>query len=214
MLNFLKFLIIVNTEIDELSYLFHYHHYTKFVIMRSFISRFIVIIFILKIATITYAQQMHSSKIEQQHLHHEIDGFIGNTHVPEGGLRDTNATLILPNIGFNYKYWFDERFAIGWYNNLVVRTYVINSDTHQDLERTYPFLTSVVGVFNIWKGLSIFTGPGLEIDENKSFFAFRVGLDYGFSLSNDWYLTPRFIFDSLGGDIEAYSLGISIGRKF
>ena len=165
-------------------------------------------------SSLTYGQQMHSSKIESPLLHHEINGFIGNTHIPEGGRRDTNATLILPNIGFNYKYWFDERFALGWYNNLVVRTYVINSDTHRDLEREYPYLTSLVGVFKPWKNMTLFTGPGIEIDKNHSLFAFRLGIDYGFSLSNEWFITPRFIFDYFGGDIEAYTLGVSVGRKF
>ena len=174
----------------------------------------IIILLLLFIAAFSYGQKMHSSKIEAQHLRHEIDACIGNTHVPQGGLRGTNATLILPKIRLNYKYWFDERFAIGWYNNLVARTYVINSDTHQDLEREYPFLTSVVGIFNPWRGLSIFTGPGLEIDKNQTFFAFRFGIDYSSSLSNDFYIAPRFIFDYLGGDIDAYTLGVDIGRKF
>ncbi|MCG8308343.1 MAG: hypothetical protein MI975_13200 [Cytophagales bacterium] len=182
--------------------------------MRVTIAQLIFTILLLAGSSLTYGQQMHSSKIEIPLLHHEIDGFIGNTHVPEGGRRNTTATLILPNIGFNYKYWFDERFAIGWYNNLVVRTYVVNSDTHQDLDREYPFLTSVVGVLNLWKGLSVFAGPGMEIDKNRTLFAMRFGLDYGFSISNDWYVSPRFIFDHLGGDIEAYTLGIGIGRKF
>ena len=182
--------------------------------MKAPIKNAIFILLFTAGSSMTFGQQMHSSKIETPILHHEIDGFIGNTHVPEGGRTDTNATLILPNIGFNYKYWFDERFAIGWYNNLVVRTFTINSDNHQDLERYYPFIASVVGVFRPWKNLSLFTGPGIEIDKNGSLFAFRIGIDYGFSLSNDWYITPRFIFDSLGGDIEAFTLGVSIGRKF
>ena len=121
--------------------------------MKSIKTLLISISLMIIASASVYGQQKHSSKISTPVLHHEIDGFIGNTHVPEGGRRDTNATLILPNIGFNYKYWLDDRFAIGWYNNIVVRTFTINSDTHQDLEREYPFLTSVVGVFKPWKNL-------------------------------------------------------------
>ena len=174
----------------------------------------ILILLIMSDGSHLFAQQVHSSKIEPSILHYEIDGFIGNTHIPEGGRRDSDGTLILPNIGLNFKYWFDDRFAIGWYNNMVVRTFVINSDTHQDLDRDYPFITSAVGIFKPWKNLSFFAGPGVEIDKNQSLFVLRFGIDYAFSLSNDWYISPRFIFDHLGGDIEAYTLGISIGRKF
>jgi hypothetical protein len=158
--------------------------------------------------------QGHSSKQTIPFLHHEIEGFIGSTHVPKGALDDSGATLILPNIGLNYKYWFDERFAIGWYNNIVALSYEVNSDSHQDLDRYYPITTSIVGIFKPWKHLTLFTGPGLEVDKNKSLFVFRFGVDYGIPLSNDWYLTPRFIFDNLSGDIQAYTLGIGASKRF
>ncbi len=114
---------------------------------------------------------------------------MGSTHIPKGAIEDSKVTLILTNIGINYKYWVDERFAIGWYNNIVNLTYVINSDTYQE----YHITTTIVGVFKLWKNLSLFTGPGLEINKRKTLFVFRFGLEYGFPLSNDWYLTPRFI---------------------
>jgi len=172
------------------------------------------IIFLLFFVAGSAYSQVHSSKQTVPFLHHEIEGFIGSTHVPKGALDGSDATLILPNIGINYKYWFDERFAIGWYNNIVALTYVIDSDTHQDLDRTYPIVTTIVGVFKLWKNLSFFTGPGLEIDKNKTLFVMRFGVDYGFSLSNDWYLSPRLIFDNLGGDIQAYTLGVGVSKRF
>lgn len=174
-----------------------------------------ICLFVIVICTTSiYAQHKHSSKIAAPIIHHEIDGFIGTTHVPEGGNRDSDATLILPNLGLNYKYWINEKFAVGWYNNLVTQTFVINSDTHQDREMKYPFLTTIVGVYRPWKSLSFFAGPGMAIDGNGTLFDIRFGVDYGFSLSNDWFLSPRFIFDYLGGDIEAYTLGVSIGKRF
>lgn len=173
-----------------------------------------VSIIILIFASWQAFSQGHSSKQIMPFLHHEIDGFVGSAHVPKGALDNSNATLILPNIGLNYKYWFDEKFALGLYNNIVALTYVINSDSHQDLDRNYPITTTIVGIFKLWKNLAIFTGPGLEIDKNKTLLVFRFGVDYGFPLANDWYLTPRFIFDNLGGDIQAYTLGISAGKRF
>ncbi len=158
--------------------------------------------------------QVHSSKQMIPLLHHEIEGFIGSSHVPEGSFDDSDATLILPNIGLNYKYWIDEKFAIGWYNNIVALTYQVSSDTHQILDREYPVISTIVGIFSPLENLTIFTGPGLEIDQNKSLFVFRFGFDYHFPLSNDWFLTPRFIFDNIGGDIHAYTLGIGGSKRF
>lgn len=158
--------------------------------------------------------QLHSSKLTTPVLHHEIEGFIGSTHVPKGSFDDSGATLILPNIGLNYKYWIDEKFAIGWYNNIVALTYKVDSDSQQDLDREYPVTSTIVGIFKPWKNFSLFTGPGLEIDKNKTLFVIRFGVDYSFPLSNDWHLTPRFIFDNLSSDIQAYTLGIGVSKRF
>lgn len=183
----------------------------KFLFIRLLYSFTFLSIFIISNSLVG---QGHSSKLEPALLHHEIDVFIGSTHVPKGAFKDSDATLVIPNIGINYKFWFDERFAIGWYNNIVALTYVLNSDTNQETEREYPITTTVVGVFRPWKGLHFFAGPGLEFDKNKTYFVARLGIDYAFGLSNDWYLTPRFIFDNIGQDVQAFTLGISIGRKF
>jgi len=181
---------------------------------KATITIFQFVLVIIFTGTQLLAQTGHSSKITSPILHHEVDVFVGNTHIPNASIDGTSTTLILPNIGINYKYWFNDRFAIGWYNNIVIRTFVINSDSYQDLEKEYPFISTVVGVFRPWKNLSFFTGPGIEIDNNGSLFVIRLGLDYGFLLSNDWYLTPRFIYDHLGSDIDAYTLGLSIGKRF
>ena len=177
-------------------------------------SQFLILTLFLLLATIGYSQHKHSSQIVSPVLHHEVEIFIGNSHVPEASIEGSSATLVLPNIGINYKYWFDDRFAVGLYNNLVTRTFVINSDTHQDLEQKHPVTTTIVGIFRPWKKFNFFAGPGIMIDEDEGLFVIRLGLDYAFSLSNDWYLSPRFIFDNIGGDIESYTLGVSFVKNF
>lgn len=54
----------------------------------------------------------------------------------------------------------------------------------------------------------------MEIDKNKSLIELRFDIYNDFSLSNDWYLTPRLIFDNLGGGIQAYTLGIGARKRF
>ena len=167
-----------------------------------------------------FAQGVHSSKIEHQISQHEIDVFIGNTHIPEASLENSTTTLILPNIGLNYRYWFDDHFALGFYNNLIIRTFVINSDSHQDLETAEGtvFRTKldkpIVGIFKPWKNLSLYAGPGIQLSKTQSLFVIRIGMDYGISLSNEWYLSPRFTFDNLGGDIEGYTFGLGVSKRF
>lgn len=181
---------------------------------KRMVFRLFLIFFLLVTSHCLLAQRSHSSNMEPQVLNHEIDVFFGNTHIPEASLENSTTTLILPNIGLNYKYWFDDHFGIGSYNNLIVRTFVINSDNYQDLERKYPFITSIVGIFKPWKNLSLYAGPGVQLSKTQSLFVIRLGVDYGINLSNNWYLSPRFTFDNLGNDIEGYTFGLSVSKRF
>lgn len=181
--------------------------------MKGIKKQFLFVALQLCLTTFGFSQHQHSSQISTPILHHEIDVFIGNSHIPDA-TSESSSTLVLPNIGINYKYWFNERFALGSYNNLVARTFVVNNDEYNDYEIKYPFVTTVVGVFRPWKNLGFFAGPGALISDSGNFFIVRLGLDYEFTLSNNWYVIPRFMFDSIGGDIESYTLGIAFGKNF
>lgn len=183
---------------------------------NTFLQRLLLVVFflIMQLPFIGYSQHQSSQKHQAPVLHHDIDVYFGSSHIPKGSLDNSNAKLITPNLGINYKYWFDEHFAIGLYTNVVTLNYVINSDSHQDLERTFPVTMTAVGVFRFWKRMSFFAGPGVEFDKSKNLFVIRLGLDYAFNLSNDWHITPRFIFDTLGNEIQVYTIGLSFGRRF
>jgi len=155
---------------------------------------------------------------EEEHeefKHHRVALFMGNSHIPAGDPAiGRTGTIIVPTWGLDYEFWFNHQLALGWYSDIEIQSYVINSDNHQDLEREYPIITSVVLVYVPWKTLSIYVGPGLEIERNESFFVTKIGVEYGIELPNHWDLAPGISYDNKEGEFDAWSFGFSIGKKF
>jgi hypothetical protein len=146
---------------------------------------------------------------------HKLSLFFGSTHIPNGAQDDSGATLIIPNLGINYEYWFDEHFAIGSYNNIHAMSYKINTDNYNDVDKEYPMIFSVVGIFRPWKNLNVVLGPGVEVDKNNTFFVARFGFDYGIRVGRaGWFISPRFLYDNLATDYSAWSFGLDIGKRF
>ena len=144
--------------------------------------------------------------------HSKISVFFGSTHIPKGAQDGSGVTLIIPNIGVNYEYWFTEHFALGSYNNIAAVDYHIDSDNYEDIHKVYPVILSAVAIFRPWKNLNLFIGPGVEIDKNNVVFVGRLGVDYSIRVGRSgWFFSPRVIYDNLGTDYSAWTFGLDIG---
>ncbi|MEN8247412.1 MAG: hypothetical protein ABFS32_00640 [Bacteroidota bacterium] len=151
----------------------------------------------------------------EEHKHHRIAGIMSHTYIPKGYNSTENSSfLIVPSWGFNYEYWFNEKWAIGLHNDIEISTYIIETPEGSELERERPFITSLVGIYKPVKGLEIIAGFGKEFENHESFLVYRIGLEYEIEISHHWDLAPGLVFDIKEETYNSWTLGIGIGRKF
>jgi hypothetical protein len=145
--------------------------------------------------------------------------FVGYGWVPKGQSgAESEGTLVIPALGLDYERWLHPRFAIGWYNDFQLSTFVVEreGEHHEEekfLEREYAFVTAVVGVLEVAERLAIYAGPGKEFEKNESFFVFKVGGEYEFPLPNLWSLSIGGSYD-IRDLYDSWGFGISIGKRF
>jgi hypothetical protein len=73
---------------------------------------------------------------------------IGHTHIPKGfHTAENNEALIVPSWGLNYVYHINEKWAIGWLNDMEIATYVVQEPDGDIIDRERPVITSLVGIF-------------------------------------------------------------------
>ena len=145
--------------------------------------------------------------------------FVGYGWVPKGQSGEENeGTLVIPALGLDYERWIHPRFAIGWYNDFQLSTFVVeregeHAEEEKFLEREYAFVTAVVGVFEVVERLAVYAGPGQEFEAHENFFVLKIGAEYEFPLPNFWDLAIGGSYD-IRDLYDSWGVGISIGKRF
>ena len=145
--------------------------------------------------------------------------FVGYGWVPKGQTgTESEGTLVIPSLGLDYERWFHPRFALGWYNDFQLSSFVVEREGEHDveeklLEREYAFVTAVVAVFEVVERLAVYAGPGQEFESNENFFVFKIGAEYEFPLPNLWGLSIGGSYD-IRDLYDSWGFGISIGKRF
>ena len=176
------------------------------------ISAFLLLLFAGEVA----AQEQHHSSPKIIHRHNSLPhfraaAFISHTFIP--GVAEGQRVAI-PSYGLDLEYWWSHKLGIGLHNDLELETFIIEAGREEFLEREYPVVSSLDLLYRPWKGLVLQVGPGIEVDRNKSFLLFRVGLEYEVELSHHWDLYPTVFYDAREDAYTTLSVGLGVGKRF
>lgn len=119
--------------------------------------------------------------------------------------------VIIPSIGLDYEYWLSDRWGIGLHNDLIF-THKVEQDLLSG--NSFPFLTSIDGLYKVYKGLVLLVGPGIEFEEHDYLFFMRGGVEYEIHFGSHWDVCPTIFFDNRRGANNACSIGLGIGKRF
>ena len=167
--------------------------------------------FLLFLLVITPAISQEDNEEEQ--TKHRVAFLFGLTHIPrtiENG--EMLKSEELPTIGIDYFYILNQKWHIGVVLDLELGKYAVDFDG-ENIPRENALVTGLVAVYRIYKGWSIFTGPGVEFEKNKNIFIIRAGMEYEFELGKNWGLAPAFSYD-FKKEYSAYSLGFALSKRF
>ena len=193
------------------------------IFFRSLTS--MVLIFIL--ITDVYAQQHnvdHQENTDNDTLehseHHEFKpwriGFgIGHSYLPAGNhSSDKVSILVIPTIGLDIQYWFSPRFGLALKNEFEIISYVIERDEGGEIEREYPIISVLVGMYKLKNGPAFYLGAGIEYEKSNNFFIAKAGIEYELEIGKHWDVTPEFYYFNKDGDFGGIGLSITFGKRF
>ncbi|MCA6079171.1 hypothetical protein [Fulvivirga sedimenti] len=138
---------------------------------------------------------------------------IGHTYLPKD-TRVGKDVAILPSFGLDIEYWFSRRFAVGLHNDLELLHFQVVEQNDIIIERDYPVLVTFDLIFNVYKGLTVYFGPGAELESHENFFVTRIGIEYEVEIGNNWDLHPVFFHDVRRNAYDTFSFGLGVGKRF
>ncbi len=172
---------------------------------KSFLS---VILFFLTFCT--YAQE-----VEEKELRHSIGVMISHaTIVSPQEIQGEHRVFWVPTWGFIYDFEVSKRFALGLHADIFLQAFKVEESSGEIVTREYPVALALVGEYNLYKGLWLVAGGGVELEREKNLAILTVGLEYAIPFKTYWKLTPSLSFDAKLEGYENWILGLAVARRF
>ena len=204
--------------------------------MKYMKKRIVLVVIMLNIAFImqSYSQEHEENENEshksaahhETHKKHVISGSINHT-VIFGGVKNGDATSItLPSFGLNYTYFFNNKWAIGLHNDIILEDFFVKESSSSQIrstsddgqtaviERGTPIAACIVGVYKPIPNLGLMAGFGREFSSHEDYDVIRLGLEAPFHLPNNWEVFGVVSYDIMINAYESLTYGIGIGKLF
>jgi hypothetical protein len=155
------------------------------------------------------------------HEVHEFKRFrvainLAHAYMPQA-TADIDGILIIPVYGFDFQFRITPKWALGLKNDIEIAQYIL-PETDESGEahfRENPFILSMPVYYTPkGKGLTFFTGPGIELEDHHNFWVWRLGLGYEIELPGHWDFAPELVYDLKDGAYNSFTIALAVGKKF
>ena len=191
------------------------------------------LVFFILFQNISISQETkHNELVAHENEHfkkHAISFVISHTHL-KTGVKDNsgNSFLALPSFAINYNYNFNEKWALGWHNDIIIEEFVVSgsgshesevifkSETNEDktIDRGKPVSSAIMLTYKPYKHLALLAGGGMEFSKHKDFAVVRLGLEAPFHMPNNWEVFGSLLFDININAYNSLSFGLGIAKLF
>lgn len=171
--------------------------------------------FLIGFSSISFSQDHlieHKAKSEQE-PHFRFAALILHTFIPT----DTPSgpdVLILPTIGLDIEYWFNHKWAIGLHNDIELESFEVETEEGVFVNRKTPIVFTLDTIWRPKKNWVFLAGPGIEIESDKNYALFRLGVEYEFEFIEGIDLSPNLVYDIRNDAFDTFSYGLGVGFRF
>ena len=140
-----------------------------------------------------------------------IAAVLGHTYISNDGM---DGNIYIPSWGLDLDYWFNHTWGIGLHNDVEIENFIVEKDNSEVIERVNPLVFTLDALYHLGSGFVVSIGPGVELDQNESFFLARLGLEFEYDINENVYLMPTLFHDQRFNGYSTTSIGIGLGYKF
>lgn len=166
-----------------------------------------------------------SAQHEENNLHHSYHGMkgkhrvtlgLGHTHLSEGKEDEGGRTqwLTCGSWSLGYDYWLTDKWAVGLQNDMILESFIIESNNKELIERNHPWSVVPVAIYKPGKKIGFIAGGGCEFAGNKNIALLRIGLEAGWHLPNNWEAGVELNWDNKFNYYNSWSLAFTFSRIF
>ena len=162
-----------------------------------------------------FAQEKSTSEEEKGNKGlHQLSFMLSHSRISQGVVDGNKQMIAVPSLGFDYNYWFKNKWAVGLHSDLIAESFKIEETGGIISERSTP-LALVPAVSFKPKEHSVFIlGLGKEFAKEGNFTLTRFGYEYGFELPNKFELSFGITYDLKWKAYDIWTVGIIVSKLF
>lgn len=168
---------------------------------------------ILTLLFINFTCLLYTQEHHQDFKHFRISPVLSHTYIPMA-TNEGDKTVIVPSLGLDLEYWFNEKLGFGFHNDLELETFEIITNDKLVIEKELPVVLTLDGLYKFSKNWIIIFGTGVEFEKNENLFIIRSGIEYEVEFGNHWDVAPTIFYDYRSRNFGTWSIGIGIGKRF
>jgi hypothetical protein len=153
--------------------------------------------------------QESESKAHQQKIRGAI--MMANSHIPKA-TEGENEIVIVPVWGFDVDYFFHPRWSVAIQGDVKLQSFEVEYEG-VELERSYPFASTLVLHYHALRHWSFYAGPGYEFESHKNLFLMKLGTEYGFEITEDFEIALNLMYENKDGVYDGWTFGIAFNKK-
>jgi len=167
----------------------------------------------LAIITSSYSQEgeTQSGKFKS---YHSFSGLLSHTMIKDGISEGKTEWISFPSFAFDYNFVFSPKWRIGLHNDLIFEDFIVENKDGNELERSEPFATVLVGGFKPGKHFTFEAGMGYEFAKEENLFLTRFGTEYAVELPHEWEFIVNLVYDIKWNAYDSFTFGIGVSKSF
>jgi hypothetical protein len=165
------------------------------------------------VITSSFSQEGETQS-EKFKSYHSISALLSHTMIKDG-IRDGKTEWIaFPSFAFDYNFVFSPKWRIGLHNDLIFEDFIVENKDGNELERSEPFATVLVGGYKPGKHFTFEAGMGYEFAKEEDLFLTRIGTEYAVELPNEWEFIVNLVYDMKWNAYDSFAFGVGVSKSF
>ena len=177
-----------------------------------------------------YSQEHHPAEEHQEMSDHQEEHhfyrnslalMLGHSHISQGkDAEGGKKWLAVPSIALDYNYYFNEKWSIGWHNDIIVESFVVerhigSGHTEKELEREYPVASLAMVGYKFSPHFTLNAGAGGEFAKGENFFMARLGFEGGWHMHDpSWEFVAGINYDIKWDAYDTWNLTAGVAKRF
>ena len=169
------------------------------------------------VSNVVFAQEEQTDQIHHE-TKHAVAVVLSHSSISKGIQNGKTKWQSFPSWGINYNYSINEKWLIGWHNDIIVEDFFVEehlkSGGEKIIERSFPIATLVVATYKIKEHIGFLAGAGGEFAHQGNFGMVRFGLEAPFHIPHNFEIFVNATYDIKIKAYDTWNIGFGFAKLF